>query len=199
MAKINDIDITSLLFQEGAAPAAPAVTKWRLYFKTTGLFVRDDAGVEIGPIGVAAAFVGVRAYANAVTAVATGTWTSIALAAERFDTDTFHDNVTNNSRLTVPAGQGGYYAIGGTVEFAANTLGTGRGGRIFLNGTTRIGSVFAAVVNSGSIAPRLLVASLYALSAGDYVELQGWQDSGGSLNTQNTANDAVEFWMHKVG
>lgn len=50
MAAIDEIDITSLLWQEGSAPANPAATKWRLYFKTTGLFVIDDTGTETGPL-----------------------------------------------------------------------------------------------------------------------------------------------------
>ena len=50
MAKISDIDVPSLLFPEGSAPSTPASTKWRLYFKTTGLFHKDDAGAEVGPL-----------------------------------------------------------------------------------------------------------------------------------------------------
>lgn len=55
MAAIDEIDITSLLFQEGSAPSTPASTKWRAYFKTTGLFVMDDAGAEYGPLAAAGA------------------------------------------------------------------------------------------------------------------------------------------------
>lgn len=54
MAKINEIDITSLLFQEGSAPSTPASTKWRAYFKTDGLYYKDDAGAETGPLAAAA-------------------------------------------------------------------------------------------------------------------------------------------------
>jgi hypothetical protein len=46
VAKINAIDITSLMFQEGSAPSTPASTKWKLYFKSTGLYIIDDAGAE---------------------------------------------------------------------------------------------------------------------------------------------------------
>lgn len=53
MAKINAIDITKLIFQEGAAASTPASTKWAVYAKTTGLFYKDDAGVETGPLGAA--------------------------------------------------------------------------------------------------------------------------------------------------
>jgi len=41
----------SLRFDElGAAPSTPASGKWKAYFKSTGLFVVDDAGVEYGPL-----------------------------------------------------------------------------------------------------------------------------------------------------
>lgn len=51
MAKINEIDITSLTFQEGSAPTTPASTKWKIYTKTDGLYYIDDAGTETGPLG----------------------------------------------------------------------------------------------------------------------------------------------------
>lgn len=50
MATIDNIDLTSLLWQEGSAPSTPASTKWRLYFKSGGLYIKDDAGTETGPL-----------------------------------------------------------------------------------------------------------------------------------------------------
>lgn len=55
MAKINEIDITSLTFQEGSAPTTPASTKWKIYTKTDGLYYIDDAGSETGPLGTGGA------------------------------------------------------------------------------------------------------------------------------------------------
>jgi hypothetical protein len=40
-------------FAEGSAPTTPASTKWRVYFKTDGLYYIDDAGTEIGPLAAA--------------------------------------------------------------------------------------------------------------------------------------------------
>lgn len=40
-------------FAEGSAPSTPASTKWRLYFKTDGVYVIDDAGTETGPLAEA--------------------------------------------------------------------------------------------------------------------------------------------------
>lgn len=52
MAKVSDIEIPSLLFDEQAsAPTTPATGFWRAYFKSDGLYVVDDAGTETGPFG----------------------------------------------------------------------------------------------------------------------------------------------------
>ena len=50
MATIDAIDITSLNFQEGSAPGTPSSTQWKVYAKTDGLYVIDDAGTETGPL-----------------------------------------------------------------------------------------------------------------------------------------------------
>lgn len=52
MAKLSDVEITSLLFKHQASDvAAPAAGFRRLYAKATGLFVRDSAGAVVGPLG----------------------------------------------------------------------------------------------------------------------------------------------------
>ncbi len=75
MAKINAIDITSLLFQEGSAPSTPASTKWKLYFKTGGLYIIDDTGAEtlIGSPGMT------QIYDNTLGGTATSIDTSTVL------------------------------------------------------------------------------------------------------------------------
>lgn len=141
----------------------------------------------------------VRAVANAVTSLTDATWTTIAFAGtDRFDTDAFHNPASNNSRLTVPTGKGGRYLIGAHAEFASNVTGQ-RGARIFLNGATRIGgeALINATINANPT--RITLVTLYDLVATDYVELQMWQNSGGSLNTANTANATCEFWMYRIG
>ena len=48
MAKGSENPFPSVLFAEGSVPATPATGFWRAYFKTTGLYVIDDAGTEYG-------------------------------------------------------------------------------------------------------------------------------------------------------
>lgn len=141
----------------------------------------------------------VRAIANAVTAVANATWTSVALAGtDRFDTDAFHNPASNNSRLTIPSGEDGLYLIGGNAEVQSNDTGQ-RGIRILLNGATRIGGETLVNATTNSNSTRLHAGpTLYRLVATDYVELQVWQNSGGSLNTANVANATAEFWLVKL-
>jgi len=47
---------------------------------------------------------------------------AVAWDAEEYDTDNYHDNATNNTRLTVPAD--GHYIVGGEVTLTAGTLTT---------------------------------------------------------------------------
>jgi hypothetical protein len=52
VANIDDIEIPSLLFDEQAAsPGTPGTGLWRAFFKSDGLYIVDDAGVEAGPLG----------------------------------------------------------------------------------------------------------------------------------------------------
>ena len=62
--------------------------------------------------GGAATFVGVNATrTNVSTAVTANTEILVAFTTEEFDTNGFHDNSTNNSRLTIPAGYAGKYIV----------------------------------------------------------------------------------------
>lgn len=71
MAKLSEITATEMLWQEGSAPATPAATKWKVYFKTDGIYVMDDAGNEVGPLAAAAGGSGVTFAANLPRDIAT--------------------------------------------------------------------------------------------------------------------------------
>lgn len=50
MASDFDLADNAILAEElGATPSMPATGKWKLYFRPTGLFIVDDAGVTTGP------------------------------------------------------------------------------------------------------------------------------------------------------
>jgi hypothetical protein len=56
-------------------------------------------------------FAGASVYKSAGQTITTATQTIITWDSEDFDTDSFHDNSTNNGRFTIPTGKGGKYLI----------------------------------------------------------------------------------------
>lgn len=119
-------------------------------------------------------------YNSANVSIPNNAYTAVALNAERIDTSTFHDNTTNNTRLTIPAV--GDYIFIGSASFDANGTGM-RGLGIRLNGTTYVG----IPVQVGAIATfgvNLVVVSHVRTYTAitDYVELMAFQDSGAALN-----------------
>jgi hypothetical protein len=140
----------------------------------------------------------VRVYNNAdFLHDSSGNFLSITLNSERRDTHGYHSTVTNTSRLTVPANCDGWYIISGGALFEANATGV-RGLRVRLNGSTYIQEILLNNLGA-SFGTRVQITTQYYLSAGDYIELQAYQNSGGNLNVQVSNNISPEFMMAKVG
>ncbi len=125
----------------------------------------------------------VEIYASVAQSLATGAWTTIAYDSERIDTTGMHDTVTINSRITIKTA--GRYVGFVQLGFMNSAGGAVRAGRVILNGstTTIVGSSQLPHVGSGfySVIPVLIMPRLYA--AGDYLQVQALQDSGGALNS----------------
>lgn len=124
----------------------------------------------------------VRAYHSTTQSIANGSATAVALNNEAVDSATIHDNSTNNSRLTIPTGEDGFWLFALFVEFASNATGQRklelrRGGADFFAGVT----VDAA---AGSNATRIAFAFAMEATAGQYFEMVVTQNSGGSLNLE---------------
>jgi hypothetical protein len=148
----------------------------------------DSAKAKITP-----ALVGARVNKSSDTTLTNNTVTTMLFDAERFDSDAFHSTSVNTGRLTIPSGMGGYYQLGGTLEYAANSTGR-RQCRIKRNGANLIAAQSVAA-DSVTI---VQVHSLSLLAATDYVELEGYQDSGGSLVVNALADYTPEFWIHRL-
>ena len=123
---------------------------------------------------------GVRAVTTTFIHMTSGSYLAVALESETFDTDSYHDNLTNNSRLTVPTGLGGYYLIIANCSWAASGTGT-RFAKIMKGGATNI--AYTGLPGSATDGMNLCVATVANLAAADYVELYSYQNSGGSLNS----------------
>ena len=113
------------------------------------------------------------------TSVSNNTLTAIVLdGTDIWDTDSYHSPSSNPSRAIVPAGLGGRYDIIGSILFATNSNGF-RQLNIRVNGSTDYPLI---AVPSTSGAPTLLTASIaLPLVATNYVEVCGYQNSGGAL------------------
>lgn len=136
-------------------------------------------------------FQGYQATAQAITS---GAWTGISIDTGVIDSDGGHSNVTNPSRYTCQVA--GIYLVLGFADFVSNATGV-RGSRIALNGTAIRGSQTNLTTTNGSVfaAPCWAVQRLIV---GDYVEVQGFQNSGGNLNTANgtdATSQLAVFWL----
>lgn len=98
-----------------------------------------------------------------------------------------HSTSANTSRLTcrVP----GLYQIGGWFGWDANATGI-RYGYLRLNGVTDM-AVEGGLAASATGGYYMNLSALYRLSVGDYVELLGYQNSGGT----RTIAAGAEFWF----
>jgi hypothetical protein len=142
-----------------------------------------------------AALASARAYNNANLSIGNNAWTFLMLNSERSDTDTIHDTSSSTSRLTCKTA--GLYLAIGQLQWAANGTGT-RGGRIILNSATILVEKLVPTAGAGQ-ATGLVLVTLYPLAVNDYLELAGYQDSGGALNVLSAGNLSPEFMLVRLG
>lgn len=134
-----------------------------------------------------------RVYNSAnISHTTSGTWQVVTFDSERWDTGGMHSTVTNTSRITIPTGCGGKYLIGYNLGFATNTSGL-RGAQVYVDGSIVIEHQLTDTV-SASYSWLLSGSTLASLSAGQYIELRAWQNSGGALNIAANSNYSPEFW-----
>lgn len=144
---------------------------------------------------------GCRAYHSADVIIATATSTTLALDSERYDTDRFHDLVVNNSRITIPAGLGGKYLLTATVAWFGNATGW-RIVSFQINGGGNFPARVSIAPGSAATALYMNLTTIYDLAAGDYVEVQVYQDSGVGLTlfgNVSAPNYSPEFSIHRLG
>ena len=129
-----------------------------------------------------------RVYNSANISLTTGVDTALTFNSERYDTDTMHSTAVNTSRITFTTA--GTYDIKGHVSFAANATGQ-RTLLVRVDGATIIAVQKTDATAAGSV--EVSVATEYAFTAGQYVELVASQNSGGALNVTAGGNYSPEF------
>jgi hypothetical protein len=107
-----------------------------------------------------------------------------------FDPLVMHSATVNETRLTVPAGYAGLWDFTGQVEWQGYPTGW-RGARIRVNGATDVGIVLLPCSDSAHTFVAQVIAQDVPLSAGDFVEIFAYQDTGASLNLPLTTLTAA--------
>lgn len=150
----------------------------------------DGADADTWPlIPLPPAVLASSAYNNAVQSVPTATWTVLNLNSEDFDTASMHDTATNNSRVVCPTA--GLYLLVAQTYHAPSALGTLRG---FL--AVRNGATFASAEALNLTSPDIswgnlqLLLAIFVCAAGDYFQLQAYQDTGGNADVGYSARRA---------
>jgi hypothetical protein len=143
----------------------------------------DGSGAWSTPAGGggSGAFVGAKAYQAGTQSIPNTTPTAVTLTTELYDTDGFHEGVTNPSRFTVPSGKAGYYSLKGKLYWDGNATGA-RTLWFLVNATTVVRGSTANLENLSSNPQQMVTTADVQLDAGDYVELIAYQSSGGALN-----------------
>ena len=187
----RDVEMVALHGTPAASPADPTLPDSAYKVATltvpaaaadsSAYTITDDRGAAsigggnlelLSGAGDAAVAVRVK-LASDTAALTASTFNTVSWGAEDFDhgAAAFHDTGTNPSRITVPSGLGGKYLIMARVRsvaaYAANTAQM----KLLLNGTTQI-DVDQLEAGSGNAKMALECQTIYALAAGDYVEVQ---------------------------
>lgn len=137
---------------------------------------------------------GVRCRHTTGVNVTTGTNTYLAWDSDDYDTDVFHDNATNNSRITIPSNLAGTYAVGFSTLIAAGTQ-TFSCWIEVNRAATRF--AWTQTPNDATNGVLLQGSDFLALDAGDYIEVRAFQNSGGTLAVNG--NTSCSFWLYRVG
>lgn len=148
---------------EGAVEPANATTEDLVVYE-------NSQAVHVPAAGV---------YKAAGQAIANATLTVLTFDSERYDNSEIHSTSSNTSRLTAP--KAGVYMLDARMLWPSNATGV-RFMTIRLNGseTKRIAAERRAAIEN----TETTISAVFFLNAGDYIEILGYQTSGGSLTTE---------------
>lgn len=113
--------------------------------------------------------------------IPSGTWTTLTWDTEEYDPADIHSLTTNPSRVTVQ--RAGIYQVSINAGFAASAGGSARGLGLLKNGSGGwLALALLPPVAVAVLSTHIPLSASLQLSAGDYLEVQAFQDTGGGLN-----------------
>ncbi|MDJ0345240.1 hypothetical protein QMK19_03740 [Streptomyces sp. H10-C2] len=125
-------------------------------------------------------------YQTSVQLIGNAAWALINIDTETQDFDGGHSTVTNTQRWNCIVA--GVYELSPVTAWAANGTGI-RGVRVFKNNVAIPGG--EGLVAAGSVTGTTASAfTSVQCAVGDYIEIWGYQSSGGNLNTQSNGEAA---------
>jgi hypothetical protein len=136
----------------------------------------------------------------AQTGITFTTWTTLTFGAEAVDTDGIHDNVTNNSRLTLPLT--GKWLITGSIysDISGITSPTKIAIRFLVNGSASPTYGYMDLSTNVPTDPGLSSCAVISASATDYVEMQAIVlGSAGTWATALGGAEIVRFSAFYIG
>lgn len=163
------------------------------------LVTKGYGDANYGGGGGGGSFSGASVVRTAAQAISDSTLTTLAFDAEDWDTGSYHDNSTNNTRLTVASA--GYYDLRAWVPWGADNSVTRRLAFIQKNGSEIVERSEITAGGSGSGEINQTLAMVDHASSSDYYELIVFQNSGGSLNVQRVSGTDLrpKFQIVKLG
>lgn len=155
-----------------------------------------SAGTGTAPVYGYPPFHGAKAYHNTTqTAVSAQI---LALNSEEYDTDGFHDNSTNNSRLTIPSGMDGYYLVIGNARWTTVTANVADVLALIVDGSTSYASQGTQDA-AASLLAIVNVSQVLYLTAGQYVELRLINSGSGTITVAATGNYSPYLSISLIG
>ena len=138
------------------------------------------------PAATTPTFVGVNATrTNVSTVLVANTNITVAFTTEEYDTNSFHDNTTNNSRVTIPSGYSGKYQLSALMNNPTGTPGGYQYMMVYKNGSQyTTGGVREGTYarQAGAANQMFSFSQVVTATAGDYFELQYAQNNGETVN-----------------
>jgi len=192
VAKIDAVEIPTLLFDEqGSNPSTPASTNWRIYFKSDGLYIIDDAGAVTGPMVSSA---GAAALQSAKYIRTSANYTTTGTSFADVDNTNMNLSITTGARRVM-------------VGFAGTVAGSGLGDTIMLDvdlDGARLGGTFGLVQARTPVATYRMNGSFTfltdALTAASHTFKLQWRTTANTATMYGTGSgDGVAtFWVKEV-